>query len=64
MPELVYIGRGTKTHLRADSKGVVPAGRARCEITNDGQTWIYRDTSGVKSRVRPARPGANLPLVP
>ena len=48
MPNLVYIGGGRKTHLRADGGGAVPAGRARCEITNDGKTWLYRDTDGAR----------------
>lgn len=57
MPDLVYIGGGRKTHLRADGGGVVPAGRARCEITNDGKTWLYRDADGHDSPTRPAPPG-------
>ena len=57
MPGLVYIGGGRKTHLRADGSGVVPVGRARCEVTNDGKAWIYQDTSGTDSQTRPAAPG-------
>src|SRR4051812_8982254 len=52
MPELVYIGNGAKTHLRADGTGIIPEGRARCDVTNDGKAWIYRKKRGGHSSPR------------
>lgn len=57
MPELIFIGQGRKTHLRADGTGIVPVGRSRCEVTNDGKQWLYHGVDGGLSAVRPAPPG-------
>jgi hypothetical protein len=35
MAQLVRIGKGARTHYRANGTGPVPAGRARCEIDAD-----------------------------
>jgi hypothetical protein len=58
MPQLVTIGKGSRTHLRADGTGPVPAGRARCEIDQDGNyAPHYALSSGDESAAYAAPPG-------
>jgi hypothetical protein len=58
MPRLVQIGSGRVTHLRADGSGPVPEGRARCELTKDGDFDPYlRKDRSTESPLREAESG-------
>src|SRR4051812_41630058 len=49
MSRLVRIGSGRVTHLRADGTGPVLEGRARCELTREGDfdPYLRKDRSTV-----------------
>jgi hypothetical protein len=57
MPQLVRIGAGRQTHYRADGTGPVPAGRARCELSQDGNFAPYVDSEENESETHPEPPG-------
>jgi hypothetical protein len=58
MAQLVIIGKGRRTHYRADGTGMVPAGRSRCEVTKDGDYQPYYSLNDrLESPVYEAPPG-------